>query len=477
MEEYGVKEYTVIERNGLRIGIFGIMGEESASMAPMSGVTFTDEVASAKRVVRILKEQEQADLILCLSHSGTNIDKSASEDEILAKEVPDIDVIISGHTHTKLAEPIIVGDTIIGSGEDYGKYLGVIKVTQDSVGDWKLGNYELVQINDSLVEDSGVAQRIEIFKNKVQTDYFNMYNLGYDEVIANSPFQFQTTDEFSSVHADSTIGNLIGDAYIYAVKQAEGDSYEPVTAAVVPTGTIRSTIFQGPITSSDAFCVSSLGVGADGIPGYPVISVYLTGKELKTMCEVDASIAPIMSTAQLYISGLSYTFNPNRLIFNKVIDTSLMSADGSKEEIEDKKLYRVVCGLYSAQMLSVVGDKSFGIMSIVPKNKAGEPITDFEDYIIYQNVNGNKQEVKEWFSIVEYLKSFDAVDGVPQIPDYYKVTHGRKNIYDNKSIIALLKNPNGIALAVYIAVPVITALLILLLNKLVKIIRRKRRKQ
>jgi len=64
MEEYKVRDYIVIERNGVRIGIFGIMGKESASMAPMSGVVFTDPVESAKKVVKALKEQEQVDLIV-----------------------------------------------------------------------------------------------------------------------------------------------------------------------------------------------------------------------------------------------------------------------------------------------------------------------------------------------------------------------------------------------------------------------------
>ncbi len=74
---------------------------------------------------------------------------------------------------------------------------------------------------------------------------------------------------------------------------------------------------------SDVFNVSSLGIGPDKVSGYPLISVYLTGKELKTAAEVDASIAPIMSVAQLYMSGVNYTFNPKRLIFNKVVDINI----------------------------------------------------------------------------------------------------------------------------------------------------------
>lgn len=477
MEEYGVKDYTIIERNGLKIGIFGVMGKESASMAPMSGVVFADAIANAKRVVKQLKEEEQVDLIICLSHSGTSVKKNESEDEILAKEVPDIDVIISGHTHTRLDVPKIVGNTVIGSPEDYGKYLGVIKLSRTGIAKWRLDKYQLVPIDDSIEEDSRIAGLVEEFKGTVQKDYFDMFDLEFDEVIAYSAMQFQTPDELYSAHADSPLANLIGDSYIYAVKKAEGASYEPVAAAVVPTGTIRSTIFAGPITTADAYCISSLGIGADGISGYPIISVYLTGKELKTLCEVDASIAPIMAEAQLYLAGLSYSFNPNRLIFNKVTDVALVNEDGTLSEPDDKKLYRIISGLYSAQMLSVVGEKSFGLMSIVPKDKNGDPITDYEKQIIYQNIDDEQREIKEWYAIVEYLKSFDELNGIPQVSDYYKVTHGRKIVDDNKNILARVKNPNAISMVVYIAVPLITALLIFLLVKLTKLIRRKLRKK
>lgn len=54
-----------------------------------------------------IKEKEDVDMIVCLSHSGTSEDPKKSEDELLAKAVPELDVIISGHTHTTLEEPII----------------------------------------------------------------------------------------------------------------------------------------------------------------------------------------------------------------------------------------------------------------------------------------------------------------------------------------------------------------------------------
>jgi hypothetical protein len=181
-----------------------------------------------------------------------------------------------------------------------------------------------------------------------------------------------------------------------------------------------------------------------------------------------------MSAAQLYISGLSFTFNPSRLIFNKVTNVSLQKSDGSLEKIDDKKLYRVVVGLYSAQMLSVVGEKSFGLLSIVPKDSDGKPVTDFEGQIINYNSGGTEHEVKEWLAVAEYLQSFDKVNGVPQVPQYYSETQGRKIVDNNHNIIAVIGSPNGIAAAVYLIVVVIAALVIF---AVVRIAARKKRKQ
>lgn len=468
MLDYGSKEYVVLERGGKRIGLFGLIGYEAASNAPMAEVEFTDPIEAAASIVEILKDKEEVDIIICLSHSGTSLNKDKSEDEILAQEVPGIDVIISGHSHTKLAKPITINQTIICSTGEYGENIGILKLKNGSDDNWQLENYQLLQINDKLPADLNIMASIEEYKQKVQTDYLDKMGMTFDEVLANSSYSFLPASEIGFKHAEEPLANLITDAYIYAVKKAEGQNYEPVAVAVVPSGTIRGSFVKGNITVADAYIVSSLGIGPDQKSGYPLLSVYLTGKELKTACEVDASVAPIMPSAQLYMSGMSYTFNPNRLIFNKVTQASLQKADKSLEIIDDNKLYRVVAGLYSAQMLSIVGEKSFGILSLVPKTKEGVPIVDFEEHII-RDLNGdNNGEIKEWEAIAEYLQSFETKDGIPQIPLYYSQTQGRKIITDDNAIPAVYGNPNHIAIAVYLILALILLIIIFIGYKVAK---------
>ncbi|HEX3010777.1 MAG TPA: bifunctional UDP-sugar hydrolase/5'-nucleotidase [Syntrophomonadaceae bacterium] len=467
MNACGVNDYTILNRKGYKIGIFGIIGKDAASNAPMAGVKFTDPVEQARRIVNKLENKEKVDMIICLSHSGTVSDKEKSEDVILAKEVPEIDVIISGHTHTTLNKPVLIGHTLICSSGEYGKNLGMVTLDEKSAGIWERLNYRLIPIGDNIPEDNTIKMLIEQFKTKVQKSYLDPLQMKFDGILANSSFGFPSISQIQKQHAEQPLADLICDSYIYAVRQAEGKDYQPVDVAIIPNGTIRASFVKGDITVADAFNASSLGIGPDKKSGYPLISIYLTGKELKTACEVDASITSLMPEAQLYMSGLTYTFNPHRLMFNKVTRVALQDADSS-QEIDDTRLYRVVAGLYSAQMLSVVGDKSFGLLSIVPKDKRGIPVTNFEARIIKDTAGGTNNEIKEWAALAEYLQSFVRVNGVSQMPAYYNEKHDRKIIDNRATIGAILAKPNSIALAFYGLIILILLLVILIVSVVIK---------
>ncbi|WP_024833424.1 bifunctional metallophosphatase/5'-nucleotidase [Ruminiclostridium josui] len=474
MKAYGVKEYTIINKGGIRIGVFGLMGKDADNCITTTEVSFDNIVESSKRVVKKLK-QEGVDLIVCLSHSGTGEKASKSEDEILAKKVTDIDVIVSGHTHTLLNKPIIHGNTIIGSCGEYGNNMGVIELIKDPGKRWYLKDYHLVKIEQSIDEDLKISKTISNFKDMVQKKYLNYFGLGFDEVLCRSPFSFIATDQIGKKLQEDTLGNLISDGYIYSVKQAEGKNYEPVSVAIVPVGTMRGSFVEGDITVQDAFISSCLGIGPDNISGYPLISAYLTGKELKNLCELDVSISPMLNYAQLYMSGISYTYNPIRMILNRVTEVHLQKPDGTKEKIDDKKLYRVVSGLYNAQMLSTVGAKSLGLLSVTPKTKEGKPIKDFDSHIIYSKSGGHTTELKEWLATAKYLQSFPKVEGVPQIPYYYNGLQGRKIIDNRKSLSAILGNPNSIAVTIYLVVLAVVVVITATIVIIVRLVRKKQR--
>jgi 2',3'-cyclic-nucleotide 2'-phosphodiesterase (5'-nucleotidase family) len=471
LDSYGCRDYAFIEKGGVKIAVFGIYGKEADSFAPESGLYFFDPIECAKKTVAAIQADGGADLIVCVSHSGTSVKAEESEDELLAKAVPEINLIISGHTHTKLDKPIIHGNTIIASSGEYTYSLGHLTL-QKSGGSYTLKDYSLIPLDGTVADDAGMLGEIAKYKALVNEKYMSQFGYEYDEVLAKSDFAFTPAEDFGDKQGEDTLGSLISDSYIYAVKQAEGGAYKTIDAAVVPAGVVRGSFGEGEITAADVFNVSSLGIGKDGVPGYPLVSLYLTGTELRTMAEVDISVSELMSAARLYISGLTYTYNPNRLFLNRVTEVKLVTADGTAE-IDDDALYRVVGGLYSCQMLGAVESKSYGLLSIVPKDENGDPITDYEQRIVYEDGH----ELKEWTALAEYIKSFDKENGVAKIPPYYAEKQGRKTESDKISINELFKNPNKIFFLALAAALVVILIMTLIIVFIIKLVRRKRRQK
>jgi len=470
LSELNIRDYSIVTKGNFSIAVFGILGHDAVELSSASGLTFDDYIDTAKNTVTEIKKLHSPDLIVCLSHGGTG-DTVKDEDIELAKEVPDIDVIISGHTHSFLRSPLRVNDTLIASCGEYGEYIGRI-ILSDNNGKIEFDSYELIPINDTIKPDSDTQMFIDSLKGNIN-EYLNRF--GYtsaDEIIAYSPFDFPEQQIMDDSLAEQQLGNLISDSYIHAIQKAEGDEYINVDVAIAPLGVIRASIDKGNITVSQAFEISSLGIGNDGVSGYPLCSVYLTGKELWALAEIDASVSSIMSYAQLYCSGLGYSVNTKRMFMNRVYDCWLIGENGERIEIEEDKLYRVVSGLTSAEMLSTVKGKSFGLLKLTPKDEYGREITDFDKHIV---TDSNNQEVKEWKALADYLSSFSVnKEGISEIPLKYASLEGRKNISEEFILSQLFTNWNFITWAVVISGLFLIFILVLIVWKISNIIRKKR---
>lgn len=506
LENYGSKEYTIIEKNGKKIAVFGIFGKQSLDYAPEAKTKFKDPVKSAKSTVKKIKS-ENPDIIIAVSHSGTNENKEESEDEILAREVPDIDLIISGHSHTFMTEPIKVGKTIIVSTGCYNSNIGKLSLERSSVGKkFKLSSFDSLPLS-GVESDEETSKELKRFRDLVDEEFFKPYGYTWDQVLTTSDFDFENAENIGVRQEETRLGNILSDSFIYAVKEAEGEQYVPITASIINAGTIRGSFNKGDITAGAAYNSLSIGTGADGKPGYPLVSVYLTGKELRSLAEVDATVSDIMMEARLYISGLMYRVNPHRLFLNRVSEIYKVNNDGTEfrdtlpyakgigrdpenpsrvwesedfkkiddsvrdvknssgiEELESDKLYRIVGDLYACQMIGLVNEKSKGMLSITPKDKEGNEIKDFEKHII-KSPDGS--ELKEWYAVVRYMDSF----GDNGVPNSYANLQGRKIVEDVKSLGSYVKNPSKIF---WMAVGVLVlgiAVLLLVIILLVKLLR------
>lgn len=252
LDAYGTKAYTVIERDGIRVGIFGVMGKDADISAPESGLTFHSIVDSSKEMVKELKK-EKVDLIVCLSHSGTNPDVKKSEDDILAKEVPEIDVIISGHTHTRLESPNQWENTYVVSAGEYGEALGELELTQKKDGRWKVASYQLYTIDKNISSNSEIKEELESYKQKVNEAYLSKFGMHYNQILADNPVEFKPFYQFGKEMGEEPLGSLIADAYAYTVMDVEGEKGEPVSVAITPAGVVRGSLDKGPLTTADIF--------------------------------------------------------------------------------------------------------------------------------------------------------------------------------------------------------------------------------
>ena len=473
-ETYGVKDYVMVQKGDVKIAVVGVFGKDALECAPTCELSFKDPVEAVKKTVEEIKKNEEADMIACVSHGGTWEDESKSEDELLAKAVPDLDLIISGHTHSELQKAIRHGNTYIVSCGEYGRNLGSLSMTQNSDGRWNLSAYELIPVSEDVKADKATQERIDALMDTVDTNYLADFGYTRKEVLAQNDVEFNSLEEMGTEHKELNLGDIMADAYVYAVENSEYYDGDPVDVAVVPSGTVRDTYTKGDITVEDVYNSFSLGIGKDGVAGYPLINAYLTGKELKLVAEVDASISDFMTTARLYCSGLNFTYNPHRMILNKVTDCYLTRADGERTEIEDDKLYHVVTDLYTGQMLGSVMKMSYGLLSLEPKDKDGNPIENLEDHAVME---GNK-ELKAWDAIARYMQSFDDADGdgIANVSEYYATTHDRKVVDDSKNILDLVKKPNKYT-AIIVCIGLIIIIIIVLVVSLIRKIVRKSRKK
>ncbi len=427
-----VKPYLVIDRGGIKIGIFGIMGKDAAEKAPFaSPVKFADPVATARRIVQELREKERVDLVICLSHSGIGKIKKFSEDEILAKEVKGIDVIVGGHTHTLLARPLQVGSTLILQAGSYGRYVGVLDLIWEG-GQVKSRGYELLPVDDGAVGDPEIQGRIEGFIAALDARVLKEKGLSFYQTIAKTAFDLPIAEE------ESPLGNLIADALLWYANKLDYDPRDPaskVVAAFESNGLIREGLSRGKtgnLAVADIFRTIPLGIGPDDTLGYPLITCYLTAAEIKKALEVLTSVYPFKGSSYfLQVSGLRFTYNPLRVPFDRVTAIWL----GNEEEgfrildySDRKTLYRVVANIYNATFLKIIGGFTYNILTIVPKDRQGKPLADLSLALI----DGDKgkpgiQEVKEWVGVIEYLASFPPGEGerVPAIPGKYRGKLGR----------------------------------------------------
>lgn len=418
-----IGRWMVITRADLRIGIFSLLGSVAAGNAAFAKpVSFSGQIATAAEMVSELRD-EGCDIIICLSHSGVSRDKKglwSGEDVKLAEKVKGIDVIISGHTHTQLSKPVMVnGVPVVQTGE-YGRNIGKLTLGY-SDGQVTVDGYELIPVDDSVMGDRETDLLVSEKKELVNTRILRPPGLDYDRPVAEAAFVLEC-NEAGDVE-ESNLGPLVADAIRIYVNRNDKTGTD---IAMVAVGVIRDRIVPGYQTAPDIFRIMSMGSGNDAVPGYPLARIFLTGKELRNILGILLFSSGSTPANYCYYSGLKAEINPRKFLTGKVERIWLEDPGGSLREISlsgrDKTLYSVTANAYMLEYVGLIRKMSFGLLNIVPKDQAGNPITDMKKAIIdLDEESEGVQEGKEWMALMEYLSMMKDTDGnmIPEIDPGY----------------------------------------------------------
>jgi 2',3'-cyclic-nucleotide 2'-phosphodiesterase (5'-nucleotidase family) len=241
----------IVERDGLKIGIVGLacpIVDKTMPPAFSTGLYFTIGVAETRRWIDQLRQNDGVDLIIVLSHLGF------PQDMKLAGEVDGIDVLLSGHTHNRMHEAIVVNGAIIMQSGCHGAYVGRLDL---SVAGGCVVNFrhELIPVDDRLPDHAGVATLVAAATAQERS--------AMDEVVG-------TVD--APLHRYAMLAAPMDDLLLEAIATAAG------TEIAFSNGwRYGAPIAPGPVTMRDLWNI---------IPTNPPVStVMLTGHEMRQMLE------------------------------------------------------------------------------------------------------------------------------------------------------------------------------------------------
>ena len=272
----GLKPYIIREIDGIKIAIIGVVTEDlpvTTHPKNVVGLKVFSPFDVVEKYVKLLRDR--ADIILVLSHVGINIDR------LLAERVKGIDVIVGGHSHTKLATFLPIGKTVIVQAWEHGLVLGVLDLT---VSEGKIVNVRsyLEEIKPASMEKlPAVASIVERYKKRADTLMH--------EVIG------EAGTELDGAHGrvrETNLGDLVADV----MREKAG-----ADAAIINGGGIRASIAKGKVEIGEVY-------SALPFDNY-VVAVRLTGKQIKEALEHGVSGVETEEGGFPQVSGLSFTYS------------------------------------------------------------------------------------------------------------------------------------------------------------------------
>lgn len=452
LHEVGLLPNTILElSNGLKIGLFGLLGTDAYAVATYAEPVSIIEPIEVARQQALALQEKGADIIIALSHSGVR------EDREIAAALDNVHIILGGHDHFQNQEPELINQTLLMHSSYYLQYVGMMELEFDTqTGNLKLlnkanNNPFQIALDDSIEENPAIRERVDEYTQKLNNFVYDFSEGLFTDVnaqIMQSDFPLVKERDF----VETTVGNFVVDAMRLETEKLLN---QRVDIAIQANGVIRGNIIpgtqpwsEGKVSFMDLVTIAGLGSGPDEKAGYPMVSVYITAQEVYNMLEVAGLLSTLMGDMYfLQMSGLQYTFDPGKITwltipfanipvpaYRSVRDVNLFTGQGIQHEggyepLEQDApgLFHLVSDYYLTSFLPMIGD-ILPRLKIVLKDSEGQPL-ELENTIIIEN----GKEFKVWEAVARYAVSFTKEpDGLPQMPEAYRDTQNR--IVEEKGI-------------------------------------------
>ncbi|MEZ5424622.1 MAG: bifunctional UDP-sugar hydrolase/5'-nucleotidase [Pyrinomonadaceae bacterium] len=319
------RPYTIIEKDGVRLGVIGIIGQDARSVALPSGITnldFPDPIPIVRDLVKELKPQ--VDLIVVLAHQGKTgpmqtdaenrpeVQRDFDEDIRLTTEVEGIDVFVGGHAHRGIEKPYVnpKTGTVIVQTYGYGTRLGYLKV---KLKDKKMIGHEgeLLKVwSDKLEPDPLVAEKLAHYKKMLAP------KIG----IVQGTLKTRLVRDYNR---ESSLGDFVADV----LRELTG-----AEVGMTNAGGLRADLPAGEVTNGDVL---------DALPFVNSLVVCeMTGAEIREVLEQGFSL----ERGMIQVSGLTAVYD-----LKKPVGSRLVSLEIGGRKAEDDKTYRVATNSFIAQ--------------------------------------------------------------------------------------------------------------------------------
>ncbi|MEA3391966.1 MAG: bifunctional UDP-sugar hydrolase/5'-nucleotidase, partial [Candidatus Marinimicrobia bacterium] len=305
--ESAAPQFRVFLRKGYRFALIGLTTpylDELTMPKNLEGIEVADPAETAQNLINTLKNRK-IDLFIVVSHMGIGNDRK------LAEAVPEIDLIVGGHSHTYMREAENVNGVWIVQADDHGRYVGLTNFHVDEGEITSLEMDYIETITGKLTPSKDVAKIVDAYETELKE--------AMDEVIGKLERPWIRSG------SESNLGNWISDAFREATD---------TDIAMMNNGGIRKGLDAGKILVRDIWEISPFG--------NTLVTFEWTGKEL-----IEALDYMAKHGRSMQVSGIDMMLERNKGLVDAIV---------GEAEIDINKTYSLCVNNYTASQ----GEKYFG---------------------------------------------------------------------------------------------------------------------